>query len=125
MTRSTDRPISTIRSSAHPLLAPAVCVLAIVLLTSLPLGAYSVLTHEQVVDLAWQDRIQRMLLARFPATTPDQLRRAHAFAYGGGGVQDMGSYPLENKYFKRGSSQCPAPRSRRRRRHAPASVDRE
>jgi len=76
-----------------------VCVLAIVLLTSLPLGAYSVLTHEQVVDLAWQDRIQPMLLARFPATTPDQLRRAHAFAYGGSVVQDMGYYPFGNKYF--------------------------
>jgi len=99
MTRSTDRPISTIRSSAHPLLAPALRVLAIVLLTSLPLGAYSVLTHEQVVDLAWQDRIQPMLLARFPATTPDQLRRAHAFAYGGSVVQDMGYYPFGNKYF--------------------------
>src|SRR5215469_10958787 len=99
MTRSTDRPISTIRSSDHPLLTPALRVLAIVLLTSLRLGAYSVLTHEQVVDLAWQDQIQPMLLARFPATTPDQLRRAHAFAYGGSVVQDMGYYPFGNKYF--------------------------
>lgn len=40
-----------------------------------------------------------MLLARFPATTPDQLRRAHAFAYGGSVVQDMGYYPFGNKYF--------------------------
>jgi hypothetical protein len=64
-----------------------------------PLGAYSVLTHEQVVDLAWQDQIQPMLLVRFPNTTPDELRRAHAFAYGGSVVQDMGYYPFGKKYF--------------------------
>lgn len=61
--------------------------------------AYSVLTHEQVVDLAWQDHIQQLLLARFPQATPDELKRAHAFAYGGSLVQDMGYYPFGNKYF--------------------------
>src|SRR5215470_38355 len=99
MTRSTDRPISTIRSSDHRLLRPALRVVAIVLVTALPLSAYSVLTHEQVVDLAWPGEIKPMLLARFPATTPDQLRHAHAFAYGGSVVQDMGYYPFGNKYF--------------------------
>ena len=64
-----------------------------------PLAAYSVLTHEQVVDLAWQDRIQPLLLERFPGTTPDALRYAHAFAYGGSMVQDMGYYPFGNKFF--------------------------
>jgi hypothetical protein len=76
-----------------------ILALALVLFRPGPLGAYSVLTHEQVVDLAWQDTIQPMLLARFPGTTPDQLRRAHAFAYGGSVVQDMGYYPFGKKYF--------------------------
>lgn len=40
-----------------------------------------------------------MLLKRFPQATPDDLRRAHAFAYGGSVVQDMGYYPFGNKYF--------------------------
>ena len=62
-------------------------------------GAYSVLTHEQVVDLAWPDHIQRLLLARFPQATADQLKKAHAFAYGGSLVQDMGYYPFGKKYF--------------------------
>jgi hypothetical protein len=93
MTRSPDRPISV-----TPILK--ICVALVMLLaTAMPLGAYSVLTHEQVVDLAWQDQIQPMLLARFPNTTPDQLRRAHAFAYGGSVVQDMGYYPFGKKYF--------------------------
>jgi hypothetical protein len=66
---------------------------------SLPSHSYSVLTHEQVVDLAWQDQIQPMLLKRFPQATPDDLKRAHAFAYGGSVVQDMGYYPFGKKYF--------------------------
>lgn len=64
-----------------------------------PLSAYSVLTHEQVVDLAWQNELQPMLLKRFPCATPEELRRAHAFAYGGSLVQDMGYYPFGKKYF--------------------------
>ena len=66
---------------------------------SLPGHSYSVLTHEQIVDLAWQDQIQPMLLKRFPQATPDDLKHAHAFAYGGSVVQDMGYYPFGKKYF--------------------------
>jgi len=62
-------------------------------------NAYSVLTHEQVVDLLWKDDIQPLLLNRFPNSSPDDLRKAHAFAYGGSLVQDMGYYPFGNKYF--------------------------
>jgi hypothetical protein len=61
--------------------------------------AYSVLTHEQIVDLLWNDQIQPLLLKRFPAATPDDLKKAHAFAYGGSLIQDMGYYPFGNKYF--------------------------
>ncbi len=61
--------------------------------------AYSVLTHEQIVDLAWQDHIQPMLRKRFPEANAEDLRKAHAFAYGGSLVQDMGYYPFGKKYF--------------------------
>src|SRR5438309_650830 len=61
--------------------------------------AYSVLSHEQVVDLVWKDNLQPMILHRFPGATEDDLRRAHAFAYGGCLVQDMGYYPFGNTYF--------------------------
>ena len=64
-----------------------------------PLAGYSVLTHEQVVDLAWQDRIERMLVERYPGTSEDGLQKAHAYAYGGSLVQDMGYYPFGNKFF--------------------------
>jgi hypothetical protein len=62
-------------------------------------GAYSVLTHEQVVDLLWKDRIQPMLKARFPGLDDRQLKEAHAYAYGGSLVQDMGYYPFGKRYF--------------------------
>ena len=62
-------------------------------------GAYSVLTHEQVVDLVWKDNIEPMLKKRFPAATDDDLKKAHAFAYGGSLIQDMGYYPFGNKFF--------------------------
>src|SRR5262249_47313316 len=74
-------------------------VIACVALVTLPAGAYSVLTHEQVVDLAWEQQLQPMLLERFPHATPEDLRHAHAFAYGGSLVQDMGYYPFGKKYF--------------------------
>jgi hypothetical protein len=62
-------------------------------------SAYSVLTHEEIVDLLWLDQIRPLLLQRFPGATPDDLRRAHAFAYGGCMLQDMGYYPFGNQYF--------------------------
>jgi Zinc dependent phospholipase C len=76
----------------------AVCLLLII--GMVPVGAaYSVLTHEEVVDLLWNDQIAPMLLRRFPGSTPEELRKAHAFAYGGSMIQDMGYYPFGNKYF--------------------------
>lgn len=61
--------------------------------------AYSVLTHEEIVDLLWKDQIQPLLKKRFPEATEEDLRKAHAYAYGGSLVQDMGYYPFGNKYF--------------------------
>ena len=61
--------------------------------------AYSVLTHEQVIDLLWKDRIVPLLKKRFPQATDDDLLKAHAYAYGGSLVQDMGYYPFGNKFF--------------------------
>jgi len=61
--------------------------------------AYAVLTHEAIIDSVWTDVIQPALLKRFPASTPDDLKNAHAFAYGGAIIQDMGYYPFGNKFF--------------------------
>jgi hypothetical protein len=61
--------------------------------------SYSVLTHEELIDLAWNESIRPFLLARFPGATEAQLREAHAYAYGGSAIQDMGYYPFGKKLF--------------------------
>lgn len=61
--------------------------------------AYSVLTHEAIIDSAWDTSIKALLLKRFPGATPEQLLEAHAYAYGGSIIQDMGYYPFGSKLF--------------------------
>lgn len=75
------------------------CVLAVLFVPQQPSQAYSVFTHEELIDLTWRDSIRPLLLARFPGTTDAQLRVAHAYAYGGCTMQDMGYYPFENPFF--------------------------
>ncbi len=74
-------------------------VLAVLLMCSGGLFAYSVLTHEEIVDLLWKDEIRPLLLKRFPALTEDQITQAHAYAYGGAVIQDLGYYPFGSKQF--------------------------
>ncbi|HXN47675.1 MAG TPA: zinc dependent phospholipase C family protein [Bryobacteraceae bacterium] len=61
--------------------------------------AYSVLTHEAIIDSTWDSAIRPLLLKRFPAATPDELKQAHAYAYGGCIIQDLGYYPFGSKLF--------------------------
>jgi hypothetical protein len=61
--------------------------------------AYGVLTHHQLIDQAWNTVIAPILLNRFPSLTTEQLREAHAYAYGGCIVQDFGYYPFANEFF--------------------------
>ncbi len=66
-----------------------------------PLMGYSVLSHEALIDAAWNPFFVPALLRRYPHATPEQLREAHAYAYGGCVVQDMGYYPLGNTSFSK------------------------
>src|SRR3954454_14217 len=78
---------------------PILLLIALLAVFTVRGRAYSVLTHEQIVDLLWKDQIQPLLLKRFPGTTDDQMREAHAYAYGGSVIQDRGYYPFGSKYF--------------------------
>ena len=73
--------------------------LALALLVSQPAGAYSVLSHEEVVDMAWLPHIVPLLHARYPDLTDAQLKEAHAYAYGGSVIQDIGYYPFGSHEF--------------------------
>ena len=60
---------------------------------------YSVLTHQQIIDLAWKESIRPVLLSRYPNTTDAEMRRAQAFAYGGCAIQDAGYYPFGHVFM--------------------------
>jgi hypothetical protein len=60
---------------------------------------YTVLTHEAIIDSVWDASIRKLLLTRFPQATADQLEQAHAYAYGGCIIQDMGYYPFSSRFF--------------------------
>jgi len=62
-------------------------------------NGYSILTHEEIVDLLWADQIKPLLLQKYPNATEEELRKAHAFTYGGCLIQDMGYYPFGNTLF--------------------------
>src|ERR1700754_4727082 len=77
--------------------------LTLLLVCALPLqepaGAYSLLTHEQLIDLTWQSSIVPLLLSRYPTLTPAQIEHARAYAYGGCVIQDIGYYPFGDPFF--------------------------
>jgi hypothetical protein len=64
-----------------------------------PLPGYSVLSHETIIDSAWKTDLRPLLLKRFPNATHDDLRQAHACAYGGAIIQDLGYFPYGRKFF--------------------------
>jgi hypothetical protein len=83
----------------HPQLARAAALLLLLLLTGGSVFAYSVLTHEEIVDLLWTTNIRPMVLERYPDLTKEQIKEAHAYAYGGSVIQDLGYYPFGSKEF--------------------------
>src|SRR6202790_3553292 len=76
-----------------------VASLLLVLMCTGGSSAYSVLTHEEIVDLLWSDEIRPLLLMRYPGLSEDQIKEAHAYAYGGAVIQDLAYYPFGSKEF--------------------------
>jgi hypothetical protein len=75
----------------------AVCLLA--LFVCKDVCAYSVLTHEAIIDSTWDSAIKPLLVKRFPLSTADDLTAAHAYAYGGSIIQDLGYYPFGSAFY--------------------------
>jgi hypothetical protein len=82
---------------ANPRLRAVLLVIAL-LVTSVPSPAYSVLTHEEIVDLTWKD-MEVAIRKRFPTVSEADMKTAHAYAYGGCVIQDMGYYPFGSREF--------------------------
>jgi hypothetical protein len=102
MPMKTDRVASILLLFAH---LPGVSwrragIVAVFLLCSVrSVPAYSVLTHEAIIDSAWGTSIKPLLLQRFPQSSKDGLMHAHAYAYAGCILQDMGYYPFGSRFF--------------------------
>ncbi|MCR8556279.1 zinc dependent phospholipase C family protein [Mucilaginibacter sp. BJC16-A38] len=76
-----------------------ILLVAIFLLSPLSTRAYSVLTHEALIDASWNKNIKPLLQLKFPNATDDDLKKAHAYAYGGCLLADMGYFPFGSVYF--------------------------
>jgi hypothetical protein len=74
-------------------------ILAFIISCPARVAAYSVLSHEAIIDSAWDTNIKPLLLKRFPDARPEELREAHGYAYGGAIIQDMGYYPHGSMFF--------------------------
>src|SRR6267378_3704393 len=76
-----------------------VCLIAVLLASPAPVHAYAVLSHEAIIDAAWETHIKPLLLKKYPQATEEDLSRAQAYAYGGAIIQDMGYYPYGSPFF--------------------------
>src|SRR5277367_1346546 len=89
----------SLKSTRCTLLKALTLALIFLFVNPMKSDAYSVLAHEAVVDSAWDDAIKPLLLKTFPDSTPEQLKEAHSYAYGGSVVQDLGYYPFGSHLF--------------------------
>lgn len=60
---------------------------------------YSILTHEAIIDASWESAILPLLKKKFPQADEKDLKKAHAYAYGGAIMPDMGYFPFGSKRF--------------------------
>src|SRR6266851_1156619 len=90
-----------LRSVSNVRKLPSIAVFVVLLFVGFltQVHGYSVLSHEALIDAAWETGIRPVLLQRFPNATPDELRKAHGFAFGGAIIQDLGYYPHGSHFF--------------------------
>jgi len=76
-----------------------VCVTALALVSPRQASGYSVMSHQAIIDAAWENDIKPAVKQRFPNLTDDDFTKAHAYAYGGAIIQDLGYYPYGDQFF--------------------------
>ena len=78
-----------------------ICAAALLLclLAAPHLWGYSVLSHEALIDAAWDGSIVPLLRSRYPNASDSEINQARAYAYGGCVIQDLGYYPFGNHFF--------------------------
>jgi hypothetical protein len=88
-----------LKNSQRPFKTVVVLALLLALLLPLRCAAYAVLSHEAIIDTVWDTNLKPLLSTRFPHATPEELRKAHGYAYGGAIIQDMGYYPHGTHFY--------------------------
>jgi len=74
-------------------------LLFIGILIPLSSKGYAVLAHEALIDASWEKYLQPLLKKQYPASTDEELKKAHSYAYGGALIADMGYYPFGSTYY--------------------------
>jgi hypothetical protein len=94
-----NNPMTRLMRGTGAKLIRCVALLAVIAALAGNSSAYSVLTHQTIIDSAWDDSIEPLLLKRYRASSAEQLRKARAYAYAGAIIQDMGYYPFGSRLF--------------------------
>lgn len=78
------------------------CLLSLtMLIICFPLSSssYGLLAHEAIIDASWEKSFKPLLKEKYPKSTEVELKKAHAFVYGGAIIPDIGYYPLGSTEF--------------------------
>jgi hypothetical protein len=76
-----------------------VSVLALLLVNPEKTEAYSVTSHQAIIDVVWAPNIRPAIRKRFPNANEEEIDRGQAYAYGGAIIQDLGYYPYGSPFF--------------------------
>ena len=76
-----------------------VSVLALLLVNPEKTEAYSVTSHQAIIDVVWEPNIKPAIRKRFPNAGEEEIDRGQAYAYGGAIIQDLGYYPFGSPFF--------------------------
>jgi hypothetical protein len=74
-------------------------VLALLLVNPEKTEAYSVTSHQAIIDVVWEPSIKPAIRKRFPNASEEEIDRGQAYAYGGAIIQDLGYYPYGSPFF--------------------------
>jgi Zinc dependent phospholipase C len=61
--------------------------------------AFAVLSHEAIIDEAWDANLRPLLIKKFPQASQAQIDSARAYLYGGSVLPDIGYMPAGSKIF--------------------------
>ncbi len=65
----------------------------------LPASGFAILSHEAIIDAAWEKTLKPLLKLKYPSSTEDQLKESQAYLYGGALMPDIGYYPFGSIQF--------------------------